>query len=465
MRASVRTAKVRRVPGEKTVTASAGSELTPDQAAALISSRRYMALLVLAAIVGLVVSLAAWCFLEGTFQLQQLLFDDIPDSLGYEADPPLWYLLVVLGAGGLIVAYAIARLPGRGGHIPVHGLQAGGPAGPVELPGILLAAVGTIGFGLVLGPEAPLIALGAGLAILTFRATRRDAPDEVLVVIAAAGSFAAVSFIFASPFIAAVLLIEATGLGGARQRIILLPGLLAAGIGSLVSIGAGALSGLSTSDYALGALALPQFDQPVFGDFAWTIALSVVVAVVVQLAVWLGRRVERYATPQPLLLPLVGLVVAALAYAFGKATDKSAVTVLLSGQDALPGLVSDAGAWSVATLALLIVCKGLAYAASLGSFRGGPTFPALFLGAAAGVMASHLPGLSLTPAVAVCMAAATVSMLRLPLSAAILAILLTSKSGAGAEPLIIVAVVVAMIVTLILAGRESARSKTAVDPE
>ena len=34
----------------------------------------------------------------------------------------------------------------------------------VELPSILLAALATLGLGLVLGPEAPLIALGLGLA-------------------------------------------------------------------------------------------------------------------------------------------------------------------------------------------------------------------------------------------------------------------------------------------------------------
>jgi H+/Cl- antiporter ClcA len=359
--------------------------------------------------------------------------------------------------GGLIVPFAIARLPGRGGHIPVHGLTAGGSAGPIELPGILLAAIGTIGFGLVLGPEAPLIALGTGLAILTVRATRRELPDQVLLVVGAAGSFAALSFIFTSPIIAAVILIEATGLGGPRLRIILLPGLMAAGIGSLVSIGMGSLSGLSTSDYALGVLALPRFDEPVFGDFAWTIALAIVVAVVVQVLLWLGRLTERYASAPPfVVLPLVGLGVAVLAYVFGQATDQNATAVLLSGQDALPDLVADAGAWSMATLVMLILCKGLAYAASLGSFRGGPTFPALFLGAAGGVMASHLPGLSVTPGIAVCMAAATVSVLRLPLSAAVLAILLTSKSGPGAGPLIIVAVAVAMVVTHVLTNRRDA---------
>jgi len=44
---------------------------------------------------------------------------------------------------------------------------------------------------------------------------------------------------------------------------------------------------------------------------------------------------------------------------------------------------------------LLVVCNGLAYVVSLASFRGGPTFPALLIGAASGIAMSHLPGLAL----------------------------------------------------------------------
>ena len=65
--------------------------------------------------------------------------------------------------------------------------------------------------------------------------------------------------------------------------------------------------------------------------------------------------------------------------------------------------------------------KGVAWAISLAGFRGGPTFPAIFLGAAAGVLASHLPGFDLTPAVAVGIGAAVVAVLRLPLSAVVIA--------------------------------------------
>jgi H+/Cl- antiporter ClcA len=109
----------------------------------------------------------------------------------------------------------------------------------------------------------------------------------------------------------------------------------------------------------------------------------------------------------------------------------------------------------VSALALLICFKGAAWSVSLAGFRGGPTFPGLYLGAAAGVLASHLPGLGLTPAVAVGMGAAVVAVLRLPLSAVLLALVLTSGAGHGVEPLVIVGVVVAFLTTLALSRREA----------
>ncbi len=106
--------------------ASLTQEPTIEQANELIRSRPFIGLLVLASIVGVVVSIAAWCFLEGTYQLQKLLFETVPGQLG-SGDPPFWYLLIVLGLAGLIVGLAIDRFPGRGGHVPADGLQTGGP--------------------------------------------------------------------------------------------------------------------------------------------------------------------------------------------------------------------------------------------------------------------------------------------------------------------------------------------------
>ena len=230
--------------------------LSAEQADATIGSKPFVVLLVALAVIGVIVSIAAWCFLEGIHQIQQELYVHLPHAVGYEHGPPKWWALPVLAVGALIVALAITRLPGDGGHIPAKGLSTGGPSGPEVVPGVVLAGLATIAFGLVLGPEAPLIVLGAGLAGLTISLARRDMPPQSLMLVAAAGSFAAMSFVFASPLIAAVILIEATAIGGPRLRVLLVPGLLASGIGTLVSLGFGALSGLSSSAYALGPLPL-----------------------------------------------------------------------------------------------------------------------------------------------------------------------------------------------------------------
>ena len=71
----------------------------------------------------------------------------------------------------------------------------------------------------------------------------------------------------------------------------------------------------------------------------------------------------------------------------------------------------------------------------------------MFLGAAAGIAASHLPGLELVPAVAMGIGAMSTTMLRLPLTSVLLATLLLASDGLAAMPLVIVAVVVAFVVT------------------
>jgi H+/Cl- antiporter ClcA len=425
-------------------------DLSPPPGAAGPGPKPFLVLLVLAAAVGVAVSLAAWGFLELIHQIQVGVFADLPEELGYHHGAPSWFYVVVLGLAGLLVAAAIVRLPGNGGHVPAEGLKIGGaPVQPIELPGIILAAFATIGGGLVLGPEAPLIALGAGLGVFAIRSLRKDTPVEAQAVMAAAGSIAAVSLLFGSPIIAAVLLLEALGLDREKLPLILLPGLLAAGIGSLISIGMGSLTGLSTSAYALGSLPLPTLNEPALADFAWTFLLAIGVAVLVFGVMRLGLLAFGVARRSPfLVLPAVGVVVALLAIAFHEASGRAIEEVLFSGQDQLPGLVTSAGTWSISALLLLLAFKGLAWGVSLGSFRGGPTFPALFLGAAAGVLASHLPGFDLTGAVAVGMGAGAVSVLKLPLSCVVLASVLVSQSGAGSEPLIIVGVVVAYLVTI-----------------
>jgi hypothetical protein len=88
----------------------------------------------------------------------------------------------------------------------------------------------------------------------------------------------------------------------------------------------------------------------------------------------------------------------------------------------------------------------------MGAARGGPTFPAIFICLVGGLLCMHLPGFAETPAVGALIAAAVVSVLRLPLSTIILTLLIT-RAGVGVAPLVIVAVVVAYIATLALTSR------------
>jgi H+/Cl- antiporter ClcA len=434
-------------------------ELTAAQVDDLVESKSFAVLLLVAAVVGLVVSLGSWAFLELTTQMQTWVFVDAPSGLGFGAGEPVWWPVPILLVAGLVVAFAIARLPGNGGHVAAHGLAAGGTFDVRTLPGILLAAVATIGLGLVLGPEAPLLALGGGLALLTLRLSRREQPPQVPVLIAAVGSFAAMTSLFGNPVVAAVIIIEAAAIGGARLRLVLLPGLIGAGVGTLVTIGLGSFQGLSTSDYAISALALPAFPRPDVADFGWAILLAAVIAVGARLLMQGGLWTERLAVQRPYVVaPVVGVIVAVLAIVFDQVTGKGQGQVLFDGQAALPGLVSSASTWSLGALAFLLVCKGLAYGLSLGSFRGGPTFPAIFLGAAAGIMASHLPGFSLTPAVAVAVGASTVAILKLPWTAILLSSFVCANGGPGTIPLVAVGVGAAYIATVVVSRALNQRS-------
>ena len=437
---------------------SADSTSPPDPDS-LLRSKDYRVLLVLAAVIGVVVSLASWGYLELIHYLQQWLYKDLPSGLSL-SPVPTWWPLPILAVASVPIAFALARMPGSGGHKPAEGLKAGPPTQPNELPGVLLASLASIGFGMVLGPEAPLIAIAGGLGILAVRSARKGAPDQVLALIAGAASFAAMSSLFGSPIVGAVIIIEAAGLGGATLPVILLPGLLAAGIGSLVFIGMGSLTGLSSSAYAIAPLSLPKYHAPTLSAFGWTIVLAAVVAVGIFAIARIGLVVNAATSRRPfVVVPLAALTVGVLAIAFGHFSGKPEDLVLFSGQDTMGAVVSQAASFSQSAFALFLIFKGLAYGVSLGSARGGPTFPAMFLGIVAGLLCAHLPGFSERPAVAALMGAGTVSILRLPLASIIIA-MVVSQAGASTTPLIIVAVVVAYLVVLALSASRTEQPKS-----
>ncbi|MGW4683937.1 chloride channel protein [Streptomyces sp. NPDC004244] len=145
---------------------------------------------------------------------------------------------------------------------------------------------------------------------------------------------------------------------------------------------------------------------------------------------------------------VAGVLLGALALLFTTLTGKSLSAVLYSGESTIGPLLADHAGYSVGALVLLVVLKSLAYCLSLSAFRGGPVFPALFVGGAGGLALSHLPGLDTTTGFAIGVGALSVAMLKLPMTCVLHATLLLGTQGLTVMPLVIVAVVVSYVVTL-----------------
>jgi H+/Cl- antiporter ClcA len=414
-------------------------------------AKAYVRTLVLAALLGVPVAFAAVLFQTAIHDVIHLVWDVVPDELGWN-EPAWWYVILVPGLAGLLVAGAV-RLPGHGGHSPLEGLGAE-PIPPIELASILPAALATLGLGLVLGPEAPLIALGLGLGALSVRLIRLEGTMAQLLVFA--GAFAAVAALFGGPLVAAFLLFEVTAASGRipAQQIgrALLPGFIAAGTGAMVFTGVAGWSGLHQTNLSIPSL--PPYDSLRLTDLAWCLLMAVVISIVVVAIRHVAHRIAAQSTLGPAgLLIGAGLVVGALAVVFRATADRPVDLVLFSGQSELPAVIAEG---SAGVLILLVVTKGLAYALSLGAgFRGGPVFPAIAIGVAAAMAAADvLPGLHTTPAVAAGIAAGTTAVLRVPFTAVLLVSLLMGPSAFDVAPIAVLAAAVAWLVATVLPNPE-----------
>ena len=152
------------------------------------------------------------------------------------------------------------------------------------------------------------------------------------------------------------------------------------------------------------------------------------------------------------LIPAAALVVGLIAIVFSQISGQTSNVVLFSGQEAMSDIVNQAATLSVGTLVLLVVCKALPGLCRWGSHAAGRRSLPSFSGLSVAFSRLTCPALPKHRRSESSSGAAVVSVLRLPLSATILALLVT-QAGAGVAPLIIVGVVVAHIGTLAISAR------------
>jgi H+/Cl- antiporter ClcA len=338
-------------------------------------------------------------------------------------------------------------LPGDGGHTPLAGVSTT-PTPPEYAPGVALAALGTLSFGAVLGPEAPLIALGSAVGV--FAARRAKLAPRESAVLGTAGSFSAISALFGGPIVAGILLLEGGLAMGAALLPLLLPGLVAAAVGYLMFVGLGDWGGLDTVGLAVPGL--PVYDGAHLVDLVVAVAVGVLTAAIVFVVRHGAIRIDR-AGRMPLLLlggALATGLIAQLAGALGADTQD----VLFSGQEAVPHVISEE---SAAIVLLLLAAKALAYAICLGcGFRGGPIFPAIFIGVALASLAVIALDVSPTLAVAVGAGAGMAAGTRLLIASTLFAALLGGRAGLDTVPAAVLAVAAAWIAATALEQRAAA---------
>ena len=320
------------------MTFAVGLDVSSPETASAMSGERALRLVGLGALIGIPAALAAALFLTAVHELEHWFWVDLPEHLG--ASGPPWYLVVGLPlAGAAIVLAARTLLPGDGGHEPLGGIAVA-PTPISHAPGVILAAIGSLAFGAVLGPEAPLFALGSIVGLAAARFARMGDTDAR--VLSTAGTFSAISALFGGPVAAAMLLLEA-GVGmGASLIPTLIPGLVAASIGYLIFLGIGDWGGLEAT--TLSVPGLPAYDGVHLRDLVVAVVVGVLLAVLTEVVRRLAARIAgpgraRLGMPRTLLLGALAIGVVALV---ADGLGASSQDVLFSGQASIP-------AWSART--------------------------------------------------------------------------------------------------------------------
>lgn len=323
-----------------------------------------------ALIIGVASSLILIVIMKVASVLQAVLWTSLPSAVGLNASSPTWVVLT-LTLTGIAVGLVIRYSPGHAGPDPATEPLIGAPVDTAALPGLIIALIIGLAGGVSLGPEHPVMAVNIALAVAVGSRVfpRVNALDWT--ILASAGTIGA---LFGTP-VAAALIFSQTLSG--NTEIPLWDRLFA----PLLSAAAGALT-TSLFFHPHFSLPIAHYSQMQLADiFSGAIVVAIAIALGM-VAVWCLPRLHRlmHRVKHPvLILGTGGLILGILGAIGGNIT-------LFKGLDEMQQMAfSQLFSVSDYLLFALIKLAALVVAAACG-FRGGRIFPAVFVGAALGLM-------------------------------------------------------------------------------
>jgi H+/Cl- antiporter ClcA len=295
------------------------------------AGRRPLAAGLLAAVIGVVL---------GTVMLEivnagiELMWVHLP---AHWSSTPAWYVIAMLLVAAVLV-FLIRTHIGDEGHSPIGGITVS-PLTPQAYVGVILAILASLFFGIVLGPEVALVSTGSMVGTVMAKSFGITDPKAVTKVV---------------------------------------------GLGAL-----GGILGLFALPLITGSMKLGETPASIEVDqMAWAIGVALIATIAVTIARLVAALFARAAGRAPHFGILIGsaIVIGVSALLMQALTGESVTNVVTSGEEFITQLPAIT---SISALVTIIVFKAIAYAVSLGSgFRGGPFFPAMFVGAAVGLVAS-----------------------------------------------------------------------------
>ncbi|BCM36529.1 ion channel protein [Escherichia coli] len=338
---------------------------------------RTMLLLSLPAVaIGIASSLILIVVMKIASALQNLLWQQLPGTLGIAQDSPFW-IIGVLTLTGIAVGLVIRFSQGHAGPDPACEPLIGAPVPPSALPGLIVALILGLAGGVSLGPEHPIMTVNIALAVAIGTRLLPRVNRMEWTILASAGTIGA---LFGTP-VAAALIFSQTLNGSSEVPLWdrLFAPLMAAAAGALTT----------------GLFFHPHFSLPIahYGQMEMTDILSgaIVAAIAIaagMVAVWCLPRLHAmmHQMKNPVLVLGIGGFILGILGVIGGPVS------LFKGLDEMQQMVANQ-AFSTSDYFLLAVIKlaALVVAAASG-FRGGRIFPAVFVGVALGLMLhEHVP--------------------------------------------------------------------------